>query len=329
MIVIFSSPSDASTIEVCRWLNFYKADYRVIYDSDFFDEFNVSGLTKKDMVTFLESLVGVSIIDIDVFWCRKWGIPELVQGYISDISLSNQDFCRLFNSCVNEMTTIWKYFLNSLPKEKIFGHFYDSNPNKLEQLTCAESVGLKIPKSFITCEKAAFENYNSQYQYITKALHQAIGIKDAGESYTSLTSEISKADISDVSFLPSFIQQKINKQYELRIFFIENTFSCMAIFSQNNDKTKIDFRRYDSVKPNRLMRYNLPKEIEYKLIRFCSELNLKTGSIDMIVTENNEFIFLEVNPFGQFGMLSKPNNFPLEQNLAKYLISHDKKTKTI
>ena len=96
----------------------------------------------------------------------------------------------------------------------------------------------------------------------------------------------------------------------------------MAIFSQNNNKTKVDFRRYDTEFPNRLVRYSLPKNIQNKLILLMSHLKLATGSIDMIVTEDNDFIFLEVNPFGQFGMVSKPNNFNLEKRIAKYLIEY-------
>jgi D-alanine-D-alanine ligase-like ATP-grasp enzyme len=49
--------------------------------------------------------------------------------------------------------------------------------------------------------------------------------------------------------------------------------------------------------------------------------NLNTGSIDIIKDNNGEYIFLEVNPVGQFGMTSIPCNFYLEKKIAEYLIS--------
>lgn len=48
----------------------------------------------------------------------------------------------------------------------------------------------------------------------------------------------------------------------------------MAIFSQENDKTKIDFRNYDIANPNRCVPYKLPRRIEKQLIRFYGSFEL-------------------------------------------------------
>jgi D-alanine-D-alanine ligase-like ATP-grasp enzyme len=50
-----------------------------------------------------------------------------------------------------------------------------------------------------------------------------------------------------------------------------------------------------------------------------NKLDLNCGSIDMIVTPKNEYVFLEVNPVGQFGMVSYPCNYNLEKKIAEYL----------
>jgi D-alanine-D-alanine ligase-like ATP-grasp enzyme len=49
------------------------------------------------------------------------------------------------------------------------------------------------------------------------------------------------------------------------------------------------------------------------------ELGVNTGSIDMIYTKDNEYVFLEVNPTGQFGMTSVPCNYPIDLEVAKFL----------
>ncbi len=51
------------------------------------------------------------------------------------------------------------------------------------------------------------------------------------------------------------------------------------------------------------------------------KLDLNCGSIDMIVNTKNEFIFLEVNPVGQFGMVSEPCNYFLEKKVAEFLLN--------
>jgi D-alanine-D-alanine ligase-like ATP-grasp enzyme len=66
--------------------------------------------------------------------------------------------------------------------------------------------------------------------------------------------------------------------------------------------------------------YQLPKELEAKIDVLMQKLQLNTGSLDFMVTEDNQFYFLEVNPVGQFGMVSVPCNYYLEQKIADYLL---------
>ena len=47
-------------------------------------------------------------------------------------------------------------------------------------------------------------------------------------------------------------------------------------------------------------------------------LGLDSGSIDMVVTKEGDFVFLEVNPVGQFNQVSKPCNYFLEKEISKY-----------
>ena len=84
-------------------------------------------------------------------------------------------------------------------------------------------------------------------------------------------------------------------------------------------KTTIDFRNYNHSFPNRMVPFKLPDKIEKKLLKFAEMTDLDTGSFDLIVTKKEkEFIFLEVNPYGQFGWLSKNCNYYLEKQIAEY-----------
>mgnify|MGYP000874440113 CR=1 FL=1 len=94
----------------------------------------------------------------------------------------------------------------------------------------------------------------------------------------------------------------------------------MAIFSQNNPKTQIDFRNYDYDKPNRLNPFKIPIEISNKIIKLMKKLKIICGSIDMIYTPKGEYVFLEVNPIGQFQWLSQNCNYYIEREIANHLI---------
>jgi pyruvate carboxylase len=97
---------------------------------------------------------------------------------------------------------------------------------------------------------------------------------------------------------------------------LKKKFYTMAIFSQLDRQTSTDFRKYNKQKPNRNVPYLLPKNIKNKIIKLMENCNLNTGSIDMIVDKDDNYIFLEINPVGQFGMVSIPCNYFLEREIA-------------
>ena len=99
----------------------------------------------------------------------------------------------------------------------------------------------------------------------------------------------------------------------------------MAIFSQNDKQTSVDFRNYNDKRPNRTIPFSLPKGIEDKIIQFCEEGGYNLGSIDLIKSTNGKYYFLEINPKGQFGMVSYPCNYYLEKKLARHLIDENEK----
>ena len=90
----------------------------------------------------------------------------------------------------------------------------------------------------------------------------------------------------------------------------------MAIWSQDNIHTEVDFRKYDTKNPNRNVPYTISLEIENKIHKLMEELGLNTGSIDFIYSSEGIIYFLEINPEGQFGMVSKPCNYYLEEKIA-------------
>ena len=62
----------------------------------------------------------------------------------------------------------------------------------------------------------------------------------------------------------------------------------------------------------------LPKEIEQKLTELINSLNLSHGCIDLIFEDNkNNYVFLEINPMGQFKDLSDKCNYQIAKSIAE------------
>lgn len=65
--------------------------------------------------------------------------------------------------------------------------------------------------------------------------------------------------------------------------------------------------------------YQLPQSIEAKLLELMKKLGLNYGAIDLILTPNNEYVFLEINPVGEFFWLDLYAGLPISSAIAELL----------
>jgi ATP-GRASP peptide maturase of grasp-with-spasm system len=198
--------------------------------------------------------------------------------------------------------------------------------NKFQVLIEAQEAGLLIPQSSVCTSRKKLNDILTNGSVITKSIRDPWLINYQEDIYTMFTSVIEEEDLSNISdsFFPSLTQEKIDKLYEIRVFYLLGEFYAMAIFSQSDDQTKVDFRRYNWDMPNRTIPYKLPKKIETNLLKLVKKLELNCCSIDLIRAENGEYYFLEINPTGQFGMVDFPCNYNLHHKVAQSLIKLDK-----
>jgi len=147
-------------------------------------------------------------------------------------------------------------------------------------------------------------------------------LKYLNVTYYSNTTLITPETIAKFAstFPPTLFQECLNKKYELRIFYLDGVCYSSAIFSQNDPQTRIDFRNYNRETPNRVCPYQLPKKIEKRIRKLMNHYSMRSGSIDMVVEKTKGFVFLEVNPVGQFKQVSHPCNYRLEKRIAQSLM---------
>lgn len=322
MILLLSKEYDESTNNVIDWLEYYKADYTRCngdkFDlNDFFFQISNNHVDKVSSLPVLPK-------DINVVWYRRWGN----MGGMSSIDNEDLDneFCVSINNHLKHENTKLSHAFFSL-----FGHsFWLSKPalyfsdDKFLYLKTAKSVGINIPETYILNSKSKLhEIIISGKKLITKSMSNAHKIRYNNQTYIPYTEEITLEDLDklEVKFMVSLFQEKIEKQYEIRAFFLNDSFYSMAIFSQNDSQTKVDFRKYNFSKPNRTVPYRLPEELRAKLKSLMKKLDINTGSIDIIKSKQGKYYFLEINPIGQFGMTSVPCNYYLDKKIAEFLIS--------
>ena len=314
MILILSATNDNTTNEVIDWLTFYKKNWLRINETD---PIKVELVLKNQTVKVLIETPSQKfrLDDIETYWYRKgnfnfsWKLDEALK---TSVFIDQLEY-----HLKHEISTLQSFLHLLLYKKKGIGNYLTAAPNKLYVLTLAQKAGLEIPETHIT----NLPNYtlNGGKQWISKAMWEAIHLmKPEYGAIQAYTSALPEGSTTKTHF-PSLFQHAIPKNYEVRVFFLDQKCYAMAIFSQMAAKTVLDYRNYNKERPNRVVPYKLPKQLTKKIRNLMNDLKLKSGSIDLIATKNGGYVFLEVNPVGQFGMVSRPCNYPLEQYVANYL----------
>lgn len=326
ILIISKEKMESSTEIIMQWLHYMGADFYRMNGMDMFntDRFN----TKVGNVNQTDTELSNLIDKANIVWSRRWSDKEYVTELYSK-NLETPMFDAVSNYLISNMSTVRNYFLYKLRTKKWLSHpAYSGNPNKLIVLDKAQEIGLCTPKSAILSNKQKLIEFQTECgNLITKDLDTPFNTSTIDQIYFSYTSVIDDLFIKNLpeNFGITFFQEKIDKKYELRIFFLDGILYPMAIFSQSDEQTQVDFRKYNKEKPNRNVPYNLPTWLSEKLLALMRLLKLDTGSIDMIKSCDNEYVFLEVNPVGQFGMTSHPCNYFIEKKIAAFLIKNDKK----
>jgi glutathione synthase/RimK-type ligase-like ATP-grasp enzyme len=253
--------------------------------------------------------------DIKAVWHRKaWGITvpeELDESY-------TRIFLKEYSSLRYNLFTILQDipWINPLENEnKIDG-------NKMFQLKTAQKNNLTIPKTIFSNDAqkiTAFFHENCNGKMIAK-LHGAISKSMGGENMLSTNSidENSLEDISDIEYCPMIFQPYIDKEYELRIVYLDGDFFTGKINNSENVDWRVAQGDYF------WSEYHLPENIKANLSSMMKEMGLYIGAIDMIKGEDGNYYFLEVNPQGEWGMLQKELNFPIAERIADNLIKRMK-----
>ncbi len=327
-ILIISQEAEQSTDEVLKYLLLNNVPFTRINDTDIVENVEISfDGQEKCVLKYKEAVIDLD--NIQSVWYRR-GKVNLKSINIED-KINKEDldlYAQYYDFYKQEVDVALDFIYHKLKDVKHINSFLDNSLSKLIQLSEAQKCGLTVPKTFIANSKSKVLEKLEEDKLILKAMNfHVFTVKQKEQSYKCLANSsvlVSREDLAPKEnqkdkVLLSLFQQYIEKKVELRVFYLFGRFFAMAIFSQQNEKTKVDFRHYDYENPNRVVPFNLPQDLKDNVNQLMSNLELNCGSLDFIYTPEGEYIFLEVNPIGQFDWVSKNCNFHIEKHIAKEL----------
>lgn len=299
MINIFSNSADTSIDFVLDWLEYYQVPYKRHNPNTFFSNYPTLSLAKSNW-------------ENELFWYYKWNNDQKQKGLMGNTILDKG----IQKKMVKEKEILFSIYWKNLPIKNTINHPDDANVDKYTQLIQAKDIGLNISNTILTCKKIDVLNFcKENKEIVTKNFNSGFFIHSENDTFCNYTTILKETDIQNLpdTFFISLFQEKIEKQFELKIIYIDGVFYPVALLPENKDT---DIRRF---KNNMTFPHEIPSDLSSKLRLFMDKLNLSYGTIDMIFNKNNEYIFLEVNPSGQFLGYSNLCNYGIEEKIAIFL----------
>jgi ATP-GRASP peptide maturase of grasp-with-spasm system len=326
MILIFSNRQEPTTDNVIDWLSSQGSAFYRINSEDLMDvSIEKKILIQSDGKQHIQ--IGDFILnpdEITVVWYRRWyAYTNFNVSFKQNINNVN-----LHKYVTDEMNTIF-YFITLLLRDKIWlNHpLVAHSHNKLFTLMQAKKIGLLIPDTLVGNTVEGIDDFLNliQEDAITKPIADPYIFAEKNLIYKMFAEKVNAQHFKDNvhPFGLSLFQKRIVRDHEIRTFYLDGAFFSTAIRSDNKYiDIKLSVSGGES-NPVNMMPYQLPIDIEKKLDKLMKQLNLNSGSIDIIKDINGQHYFIEVNPVGQFLGYSFPCNYQLERRVAEWLIQKD------
>jgi len=227
---------------------------------------------------------------------------EKLDNYVKAQSMATME---ALYACLD---TLWVGHPHSLRRAEI----------KALQLVEASRAGLMTPLTLLSNDPthaSTFVDALGQAPCAVKPLI-ALGVSDEQGYRLPLTTILpSGHSLESVRVAPNLFQPYVDKAFELRCVVIGRQIFCAKLNSQADDVTRTDWRAGDCQQEI----FALPEHIEAAIRRLMDRFDLNFASLDMIVTPADEFVFLELNPNGQWLWLEEDLGLPLVASMADLL----------
>ncbi|MGW3466998.1 hypothetical protein ACWDKQ_00655 [Saccharopolyspora sp. NPDC000995] len=144
-------------------------------------------------------------------------------------------------------------------------------------------------------------------------------ISEEGTRKLSWTRVLDAADLGDlrgIEVTAHMVQRWVPKAFEVRVIVMGEHITAAALHA-GNAASYVDWRSdYDA------LTYELidpPTEVVAGIHALMRALGLVYGALDFVVTPSGDWVFLEINPGGQYGWIEARTGAPLTGVLADLL----------
>ncbi|WP_147444442.1 MULTISPECIES: hypothetical protein [Corallococcus] len=195
----------------------------------------------------------------------------------------------------------------NLPSKQWFAN------RKALQMALANKLGLRTPATLMTNDATQVRQFRERFR---RTIYKAMGETAHENTATRFLSDEDMARLDSLSNCPAIFQEFIDARFDIRVTVVGNRVFAVRIDSQSGQST-LDWRFDHSVA---FELFELEPSIEASVLLLLRELGLTYGAIDMRQTPEGEYVFLEVNPAGQYLFAELLTGAPISEAMAQELL---------
>ena len=231
------------------------------------------------------------------------------------------------NTCLEEAHGFLSYLRYYLKDVFSIGSIVNDRyaSSKMLQTRIALDSGFIVPKTMYSNKYEDLNAYFSRSEFLSVKPISVDSVYYENQEYVFYVNKHRHEDIFSQSVdafsqTVSFIQEYIEKEYELRI-----TVCCEEIVAcridsqkQNSGEGKEDWRQgYDFGLQQKIV--NIPDNLRSSCLSYLDKMGLNFGCFDIIVTPRGEYVFLECNPNGQWYWIELETGADISGIIARHL----------
>ncbi len=310
MILIISSPDDIHAQAVVKELAKQRVtDVRILNLSDFpmrmhMELYLRNGQNSDFSLTFADGY-RLPMSAVRAVWWRRpqaFGLPQdMADATFRQFAMS--EAATAFQGMWQASSALW---VNNIMRDAAAAH-------KPWQLVVAQEIGLYIPETLITNSPDEARQFWAKYP--GEIVYKAFSASSYAWRETRILRPEEEQLADKVQYSPVIFQRYVPAVVDLRITVIgDQIFAAEAHSQQGEYKIDVRFNTNIPYKP-----HILPPDIQEKLLVFMRRLGLEYGAIDMRLTPGGHYVFLEINPAGQFLYVEMAAGLPIAAALAHHL----------
>lgn len=311
MILVVSSAKDSHARRVMDELEVLGAEARLLDLSEFpqslglMAAYSGSGASRFELRWADGTRLNADAID--AVWWRRPQPFQVSSGIIRPVHMTFA-----YNECHEAFAGFWQSldvdWVNHPTRDYVAAH-------KAYQLKVAQEVGLTVPRTLISNDPAEVQAFVEDQGH-GRTIYKAFTATEQEWRETRLLREDELPLLTNVRHAPVIFQEYIEPGADLRITAVGDDLFAAAIYPQETAYA-VDFRI--DMHAARTEAHELPPDFADRLRTLMRRLGLVYGAIDVRLGKDGRYVFLEINPAGQWLFVEQRTGQPITATLARRL----------